>query len=90
MQSCHNPMATRAEIVCLVTEGEQIIVCPQPSQQMRANPFCRFAQLIRMEFYNLGPGGEYAGAVDKSLDAFKRLQLLGGVPRGKDQPGLLG
>ena len=57
---------------------------------MRANPFCRLAQLIGVEFYDLGPGGEYAGAVDKSLDAFKRLQLLGGVPRGKDQPGLPG
>jgi hypothetical protein len=43
-----------------------------------------------MEFYNLGPGGEYAGAIDKSLDAFKRLQLLGAVPWGKDQPGLPG
>ena len=57
---------------------------------MRANPFCRLAQLIGVGFYDLGPGGEYAGAVDKSLDAFKRLQLLGGVPRGKDQPGLPG
>jgi len=43
-----------------------------------------------MEFCNLGLGWEYAGAVDKSLDAFKRLQLPSGVLRCKDQPGLPG
>ena len=89
MQSCHNPMATRAEIVCLVIEGEQSIV-PAALAVDACEPLCRFAQSIMRGCCNLGPGGEYAGAVDKSLDAFKRLQLLGGVLRGKDQPGLPG
>ena len=89
MQSCHNPMATRVEIVCLVIEGEPSIV-PAALAVDAANPFCRLAQLIGVEFYDLGPGGEYAGAVDKSLDAFKRLQLLGGIQRSQNQPGLPG
>lgn len=75
--------------MCLVTEGKQSIVFA-----VLAVDACKSLLQIRAVdkdgVLQSRPGMGYTGAVDKSSDAPKRLQLLGDVPRGQDQPGPLG